>query len=430
METATNKVHWHILGSSVVVNYDGTVKSVGKKTKKGREVINCIKQGRLDDIPSIIDPYYAINKDSSTTGFEVKDGMVYSNGEVVHKIISKKIIEFMDEGIPFDYLLKFWNNLKNNPSENSKNQLFEFLEANQFPITSDGCFIAYKKVRDDYMDDWSGKMDNSVGKIVEMPREEVVDDPTQSCSAGLHIAPYEYAQVYKSNGKMIQLKVNPADVVSVPVSYAHQKSRVCKYEVISDVTETGKHKDSLVISDGALKGYDEFAIVDGELVLNDNVTDETMIVDGTMVTDEQEIKSVEVDETAKNVVSLSSESDDVQLDSTGSNLPLGIDIEAEEATLIESDDEGEVVDDKPVAFMKLGNYKYKVFILPKEDVEVVEGEFKNRKKSRWAKSFVELWGKDIVKVSRAINPHTSRHEYIVELKNGSYMYVVDNDTKL
>jgi hypothetical protein len=73
-----------------------------------------------------------------------------------------------------------------NPSYRAVNELYGFLEKNRLPITPDGHFLAYKKVRDDYKDIHSGTMDNSVGKIVEMERNQVNDDKNQTCSSGLH----------------------------------------------------------------------------------------------------------------------------------------------------------------------------------------------------------------------------------------------------
>jgi hypothetical protein len=54
-------------------------------------------------------------------------------------------------------------------------ELYGFLEKGNLPITNDGHFLAYKKVRKDYKDCHSGTMDNSIGQVVEMERNQVDD---------------------------------------------------------------------------------------------------------------------------------------------------------------------------------------------------------------------------------------------------------------
>ena len=230
-------VNYHILKNTIVINYLGKTIKVDRKTKLGEKVISLIKNDQLIEIPSLIDYPSKIKKESNNL-FDVKDGILYSENEKVPSYISKRVFEFMENDLPFEYLIKFWNNLKLNPSRNSKTQLFKFLEENHFPITSDGYFIAYKKVQEDYLDDYTKKIDNTPGKVVEMLRNDVVDDPTIACASGLHIAPFNYAKQYKGNrGKLIELKINPKDVVSVPNDYSHQKARVCKYTVLRDAYE-------------------------------------------------------------------------------------------------------------------------------------------------------------------------------------------------
>jgi hypothetical protein len=64
-----------------------------------------------------------------------------------------------------------------------------------------------------------------------MDREKVTHDPHITCSQGLHAANWDYANNFYGGGIMLALKVNPADVVSVPVDYNNSKIRVCRYFV-------------------------------------------------------------------------------------------------------------------------------------------------------------------------------------------------------
>lgn len=158
----------------------------------------------------------------------------------------------------FQSFAKFISNLYKNPSYRSVKQMYGFLEANNLPITQNGTFLAYKKVRGDYFDIHSGTFDNSVGKVVEMPRNQVEDNPEITCSHGLHVCSYGYLEHYSSasDDRIVICEVNPADVVSIPTDYNNAKMRVCKYTVVDEVPSHftaqlssyvyGKHSDGWI----------------------------------------------------------------------------------------------------------------------------------------------------------------------------------------
>ena len=114
------------------------------------------------------------------------------------------------------------------------------------PITSDGCFLAYKAVSNDFHDLWSHSIDNSVGSTPEVPRDKVDSNRDRGCSNGLHVGAIDYAAQYGGidlkvddedgggGNNIVIAKVNPRDVVSVPTCSRYQKLRCCKYEVVSE----------------------------------------------------------------------------------------------------------------------------------------------------------------------------------------------------
>jgi hypothetical protein len=168
---------------------------------------------------------------------EVKNGKVLFEGEEVHGSISKRILEFMSKGLPFQPLVNFLNNLMENPSMQSQKELYDFLEHEHLPITEDGHFLAYKAVRSDYMDKYAGKFDNHVGKVCQMTRSRVDDDRGRGCSNGLHAGALNYVANYGSadSGDHIMIvKINPRDVVSVPSDCNCEKLRTCRYEVVGE----------------------------------------------------------------------------------------------------------------------------------------------------------------------------------------------------
>ena len=124
----------------------------------------------------------------------------------------------------------------NNPSKRAVTELYGFLEKNSLPITPDGHFLAYKKVRKDFLDIHSGTMSNAVGTVVEMERNMVDDDQNRTCSTGLHFCSQEYlAHFGDGTSRTVILKINPADVVSIPNDYNNSKGRACRYEVIGEL---------------------------------------------------------------------------------------------------------------------------------------------------------------------------------------------------
>jgi hypothetical protein len=199
-------------------------------------ILDALPTATNDELLQLVDIEKAVASFSQGR-VEVKNGKVMFDGEEVHGSISKRILEFMSKGLPFQPLVNFLNNLMENPSMQSQKELYDFLEHELLPITEDGCFLAYKAVRSDFMDKYAGKFDNHVGNVCEMPRSKVDDDRGRGCSYGLHAGALNYVASYGSadNGDHIVIvKINPKDVVSVPSDCNHEKLRTCRYEVVGE----------------------------------------------------------------------------------------------------------------------------------------------------------------------------------------------------
>lgn len=163
---------------------------------------------------------------------------VFIDNQKVVGCIVKRIISFVQSNKPYEPLVNFWRNVQKNPSEDSKRDLYAFLEANKMTITEDGHFLAYKKVtkkNGKLVDCRTKTISNEIGEIVSMSRDEVDLDRNHTCSTGLHVAAYEYAQHKYVGTVLLQVKVHPADVVAVPPDYNNQKMRTCRYKVVGIV---------------------------------------------------------------------------------------------------------------------------------------------------------------------------------------------------
>ena len=204
------------------------------------QIIKCIKEGSWDVLNKLMNPEVLIEKLSKGT-FKVIDGVVYvgtdSGTHELPEELNSTVLEFMNENLPYNYLVKFAAKLFANQSESSVKQLYKYLVKNQFPICEDGDFIAYRKVTNNFKDFRTETFDNSIGSMVEMKREDVDPDPNVTCSRGLHAANWDYVHnsYYPGQGRIVAMKINPADVVSVPTDYNDAKMRVCKFYVLEEV---------------------------------------------------------------------------------------------------------------------------------------------------------------------------------------------------
>ena len=199
-------------------------------------ILEALPTANEDELLDLVDLEKAVANFSDGL-VEVKNGKVLFEGEEVHGSISQRILEFMKKGLPFQPLVNFLNNLMNNPSMQSQKELYDFLEHEHLPITEDGHFLAYKAVREDYMDKYKGVFDNHVGNVCEMRRAKVDDNRKMGCSNGLHAGALNYVASYgsvESNGRIVFVKINPEDVVSVPRDCNCEKLRTCRYEVVGE----------------------------------------------------------------------------------------------------------------------------------------------------------------------------------------------------
>jgi hypothetical protein len=191
-----------------------------------------------------------VNRNIQSKGFQLNHNTreVSYYGELLPAPLAQKVFSLIEQNLPVTLLEKFWENLKQNPSYNSVRELYDFLSYKELPITEDGCFLAYRGLQDDFYSvsgnlqtkvlqgtvNSKGQIYNGVGEHIEVQRNCVDDDRNNHCSFGIHAGSWDYARGW-SRGKMVVVKINPKDVVSVPSDYDCQKLRCCAYTVVSEV---------------------------------------------------------------------------------------------------------------------------------------------------------------------------------------------------
>ena len=260
--------------NAIILFFENGEKARVEKTDKNYpKVIKCFELPSNEQekaVRLILSPV-TITKENikGNKGFEVVGDNVTYQGEELPPALVQKVLSIIRDGLPLEHFAKFWERLEKNPSSSSVNELIDFLSYKELPITEDGHFIAYRGVQTDYYSihgnlntkvlqglvDENGKIWNGIGETIEVSRRQVDDNREVGCSYGLHVGSLDYASSW--GPKVIVVKVDPADVVSVPKDSSCQKCRVCRYEVLYDfvgeitasvVTEDGE--DELVTDDG------------------------------------------------------------------------------------------------------------------------------------------------------------------------------------
>jgi hypothetical protein len=225
------------------------------------KIMDALREGKSEDeIFNVLDRVTAVQNYLEDSEVKVVDGVVSYQGEEVHNTLTERILKFMRYELPVQPLINFLKKLMENPSFSARQELFDFLSHRSLPITEDGDFLAYKAVSHDYKDKWRGVLDNSVGSTVTMKRFGVDDDRNHGCSAGLHAGTLDYVQSYgcfredeegnhdPHSDKCIIVKINPTNVVSVPLCSDFQKLRTCEYTVLKDYE--GEMEYHLYMDDG------------------------------------------------------------------------------------------------------------------------------------------------------------------------------------
>ena len=255
---------------------NGAIYTIDSTHPNYQKALDAVKSQNWNAFLDAVDLSRKVRDFVLNTDVQIVDGIIVYKGEAVHNTLTKRVISFMQQDLPFKPLLTFLYNMMENPSYRAVNELYDFLEVGELPITEDGHFLAFKNVKSDYKDIHSGTFDNSVGKVCEMPRYKVDEDKDRTCSSGLHFCSIAYLPSFSDSngGHTMIVKINPKDVVAIPADYNNTKGRTCRYEVIGEYTENWREKlgrgesgfdSDLYSSDGGeYDGDDEDDYSDGD----------------------------------------------------------------------------------------------------------------------------------------------------------------------
>ena len=230
-----------IQGNNITVVIGNTPHTISKTHITYQKVLDAIKAGDWDTVKDTIEPKKVV-LNYGAGNVSIQGETLYWKGKVLNTGLATRMIQMLQEGFPIEPMIEFMENLYKNPSHRAVTELYGFLEKNNLPITPDGYFLAYKKVRQNYFDVYTGTMDNSVGNVVEMDRHEVNDNKDETCSTGLHFCGQSYLNHFGGD-RVVIVKINPADVVSIPSDYNDAKGRACRYEVVGEIGASTEDTD-------------------------------------------------------------------------------------------------------------------------------------------------------------------------------------------
>ena len=291
-----------IQGDNIVVVIGNVIHTVSKTHITYADVLSAIKAQDWDKVKEVIEPKQVVLK-YGKGNVTIEGSTLLWKGNEFNGYLAVRMIDMLKEGFSIDPFANFMENLMQNPSKRAIDELYGFLEKANMTITPDGYFLAFKKVDDNYYDVHSGtvlnkpfdkmtvaelcKLTTPQGKknevtvncstgvtVISMDRGQVDDDKDNTCSEGLHFCSEDYLQSF-GGSRIVILKINPRDVVSIPSDYSATKGRTCRYEVIGELEVAPKEAFTKSVQDTANGSYWPNAVEDAWPF--DNEADEPVV---------------------------------------------------------------------------------------------------------------------------------------------------------
>jgi hypothetical protein len=239
--------------SGAIVYIDGQEPLTVPSTHENYTSILDLLLDELDEDDRLLSPAKVASDKLSILSERVtyRGGSLYFDGDLLGTGLADHIIRLIETDPDqengdqnWSAFVNFLEKLATNPSRQSREHLFQFIESNGMTVTEDGMLLGYKGVNNDGTSSHAGygivdgvvydnaHLPNQVGSVVEIPRSMVDNDRGIACSTGLHVGNYSYARSFAP--KLLRVLVNPRDVVSVPEDHQNKKIRVSRYEVLEE----------------------------------------------------------------------------------------------------------------------------------------------------------------------------------------------------
>lgn len=264
----------------VTVFHNGVTHTVNSTDVNYAALRAAIRDGNWDEVPNLLTPVVSVETFGKGV-ITVKNGEVLYDGKVLHNSVTQRILDLIQEGFDAQPLMNFLTKLMQNPSFAAVNELYDWLERTSLPICEDGDFMAYKKVRSDYLDFFTRQIPNKPVAamtaeerakypitvndvtveieddvtVVSMPRNKVDDNRNATCSYGLHFCSLSYLPNYMGGqGRVLLVKVNPTNVVSIPTDYNFAKGRAWSYTIVGEHTSEKEEAFDVPVVSAKVRG--------------------------------------------------------------------------------------------------------------------------------------------------------------------------------
>ena len=244
----SNDNHWTVVLGGQPFQYDHT-------HPEYNGLCECVMASDEDEFVKLFNTGTVI-ENWSEGNFEFRDGFLYYEDEQVASQPTERIINMLKNGWDHQPMLAYLDRLYQNVSNRAVQESYTWCSHKGLPISDDGMLIGYKGVSiyqgddrtdkngrpltaGDHVDRYTGNsFRNNIGDECSMNRRKVSDNCNEGCAAGLHVGTYEYANDWAgSDGVVLLVKFDPADIVSVPTDCNYSKMRVSKYTVVAIARE-------------------------------------------------------------------------------------------------------------------------------------------------------------------------------------------------
>lgn len=238
------------MGSNYAVVTSNGVKTFNTSHPNYDILVEYLEKDNEEDFVSSLNIIDSI-KNWADGEFQLTNGTISYRGETIPHVIAEIILDMIKQKKDASYLLRFLENLYENPSYHAVQGLYDWISHRSLAFTQDGHFLTYKYVtkysgpdftdkmgrvvkEGDFVDSHSKTYRNNVGDQNVMHRYQVNDNRDLGCESGFHVGTLSYVS---GQPHIMICKVNPKDVVSIPYDNSCQKIRCCKYEVVKVFTK-------------------------------------------------------------------------------------------------------------------------------------------------------------------------------------------------
>lgn len=255
---AMPKLAYMITNNRVSILLNGRWRSFHMKSQQGQDLVELLRAEpqdieRIGQLADVI-TWIAKQTDGRVTVDECD--RLYLDNKPIDYGLSGRIASLVEQGLKFDALSRFIENVSENPDPSVKEDLFRFMETGGIPFDPEGYILVFKKVDDAYLSYrggtdkvtvtkpgeepqvMTGRILYPIGGTVEMDRADCDPNRSKTCSRGLHGCSYEYLNFwYPRQGRVIICRIHPKDVTAIPADHKDQKLRCCRLEVVGEIAE-------------------------------------------------------------------------------------------------------------------------------------------------------------------------------------------------